>query len=420
MKTYNISRIPDGFSQPTYEEILLSGYTQGYEDGYNRGTEECKPFNERYFTIESRVEGIVTVPDRVDYYRRNFQEWIAVPSGGTLVDVGPGDTVEMKGLNDNCEALFTGATMPDEYIAYGNILSLVYGDDFADKYRIAPEGSPIVGQFTYAFAGNTGLTDASNLVLQATALTRYCYAYMFSGCTSLETAPVLPATTLVTSCYESMFQGCTSLTAAPELPATTLTIACYRDMFNNCSSLTTAPELPATTLAPNCYYNMFQGCTSLTTAPVLSATTLAVACYGGMFEGCTNLTTAPVLPATALTSGCYQHMFWGCESLAAAPALPATALTTYCYTDMFYGCTSLTTAPELPATSLVQFCYDEMFRGCSRLNYIKCLATDISANNCTRRWVYGVAANGTFTKASSATWGTGVSGIPEGWTIQDA
>jgi hypothetical protein len=34
---------------------------------------------------------------------------------------------------------------------------------------------------------------------------------MFSGCTSLKTAPVLPATTLVKSCYESMFSGCTLL-----------------------------------------------------------------------------------------------------------------------------------------------------------------------------------------------------------------
>lgn len=395
MKTYNISRIPDGFSQPTYEEILLSGYTQGYEDGYNRGTEECKPFNERYFTIESRVEGIVTVPDKVDYYRRNFREWIAVPSGGTLVDVGRGDTVEMKGLNDNCEALFTGATMPDEYICYGNIMSLLYNDDFQDKYRIAPEGSPITGQFMYAFAGNTGLTDVSNLVLQATALTRYCYTYMFSGCTSLETAP--------------------------ELPATTLAIACYRDMFNNCSSLTTAPELPATTLAPNCYYCMFNGCTSLTTAPELPATTLAVACYSQMFEGCENLATAPELPATTLVNSCYQHMFRGCESLAAAPALPATALTQYCYCYMFSGCTALTTAPELPAAELVERCYEGMFESCANLNNIKCLATDISANNCTRRWVYDVAASGTFVKNANMTgWPSGNNGIPSGWTIQDA
>ena len=36
---------------------------------------------------------------------------------------------------------------------------------------------------------------------------------MFSGCTSLTTAPTLPATTLAMYCYNEMFQGCTSLTS---------------------------------------------------------------------------------------------------------------------------------------------------------------------------------------------------------------
>ena len=116
-----------------------------------------------------------------------------------------------------------------------------------------------------------------------------CYASMFSGCTSLTTAPELPATTLAGYCYQSMFSGCTSLTTAPELPATTLTIQCYQSMFSGCTSLTTAPELPATTLTIQCYYEMFSGCTSLTTAPELPATQLESYCYNDMFYGCTSL-----------------------------------------------------------------------------------------------------------------------------------
>ena len=64
-------------------------------------------------------------------------------------------------------------------------------------------------------------------------------------------------------CYNSMFSGCTSLTTAPELPATTLADSCYSDMFEDCTSLTTAPELPATTLVRWCYFAMFEGCTNL-------------------------------------------------------------------------------------------------------------------------------------------------------------
>jgi hypothetical protein len=40
-----------------------------------------------------------------------------------------------------------------------------------------------------------------------------------------------------------------------------------------------------------------------------------------------------------------------------------------------------------------------MFYGCSRLNYIKMLATDISANDCLNEWVTGVSATGVFVKS---------------------
>jgi hypothetical protein len=49
-----------------------------------------------------------------------------------------------------------------------------------------------------------------------------------------------------------------------------------------------------------------------------------------------------------------------------------------------------------------------------------CLATNISASDCTYNWVNGVASNGTFTKvASMSSWTTGTNGIPSGWTVQD-
>ena len=61
-----------------------------------------------------------------------------------------------------------------------------------------------------------------------------------------------------------------------------------------------------------------------------------------------------------------------------------------------------------------------MFFESSNLNNITCLATYISAYNCTSSWVYGVAASGTFTKAASMTsWTTSTKGIPSGWTVQD-
>lgn len=62
-----------------------------------------------------------------------------------------------------------------------------------------------------------------------------------------------------------------------------------------------------------------------------------------------------------------------------------------------------------------------MFQGCTLVNRIECLATDISANSCLYNWVGGVSATGTFVKdASMTSWPTGNSGIPSGWTVEDA
>lgn len=196
---------------------------------------------------------------------------ITIPNGSTLY---------MKGTNSTMDGGWFA--MSGSIAANGNIMSLLYGDNF-------------IGQ----------LTIPSN----------NCFTSLFMGCTGLTTAPILPATTLTENCYGNMFNGCESLTSAPQLPAKTLATYCYNAMFNGCTSLTAAPQLPATTLVNNCYWDMFYGCSSLTSAPTLPATTLTEYCYFEMFRGCTSLTQAPQLPATILRNSCYYNMFYGCSNL---------------------------------------------------------------------------------------------------------
>ena len=127
-----------------------------------------------------------------------------------------------------------------------------------------------------------------------------------------------------------------------------------------------------------------------------------------------------VLPATGLTTCCYRAMFANCPNLTDAPELPATTLATSAYTYMFDNCSGLTTAPELLAPVLVTSCYKSMFHGCSSLNYIKCLATNISASDDLTNWVDGVAITGTFVKdVNNNAWVLGVNGMPVGWVIQE-
>ena len=341
--------------------------------------------------------------ESISYSTDNGTTWTTTPNQDNKEDdleitlnVNTGDTILWKGTAtqtgyfDEDEGDYVGSFFSSscEFDAKGNVMSLLYGDNFKGEVDLTVKD----GAFNDLF-NNSKVVSAENLSLPATTLENACYQDMFDGCTSLATAPVLPATTLASSCYLGMFYRCTSLTTAPVLPATTLASSCYQNMFMNCTSLTTAPVLPATTLAEYCYQNMFKGCTALTTAPVLPATTLSDYCYSGMFEGCTSLTTAPELPATTLAD--------------------------YCYQTMFYGCTSLTTAPELPATTLVNYCYQRMFQGCTSLNYIKAMFTTAPSSTRTGNWVSGVSSSGTFVKNSAATWNvTGVNGIPSGWTVK--
>lgn len=88
-----------------------------------------------------------------------------------------------------------------------------------------------------------------------------------------------------------------------------------------------------------------------------------------------------------------------------------------CYGFMFAGCGSLTSAPAILATTLNSYSCSGMFSYCAKLNYIKCLATNILSSS-TGGWVNGVAATGTFVKNPNMTkWTTGKDGIPTGWTI---
>ena len=298
-------------------------------------------------------------------YSKNNSEWATLASNTPLI-VNSGDVVMWKAnltpISNNGIGMF-GSTR--SFVAKGNPMSLLYGDNFVNQ----------------------------------TSLSGYDYAFneLFNGCIGLTSAEeiVLPATILATSCYQYMFKNCTSLAAAPNLLATNLSEYCYRNMFEGCTSLTTAPELPATTLADSCYEAMFYDCASLTTVHSLPATVLASDCYNQMFYGCTSLQTVPsnMLPATILADSCYQ--------------------------DMFNGCISLLASPDLNAPILVSACYANMFENCSNLNSITCLATDISAMNCTLNWVNEVAANGIFTKANGMdNWEIdSADGIPNGWSV---
>jgi len=428
----------------------------------------CEEFDyqNQYLTLDIISDGTIKwrrfgdTFQAISYSLDSGSTWTTiVPStDGAVINVNAGDIVFLKGEHSSYSdvverehhyyASFYGSTA--YFNVYGNIMSMISGDSFT-------EATSFGNYAFYGFFENTNVVNAKNLYMPVMNLTQHCYWNMFQYCTSLKTAPsILPATTLAYECYRRMFGGCTSLETTPTLPATTLASQCYMSMFGGCTSLTTAPELPATILADDCYEYMFNGCTSLTTAPsVLPATDIPYSAYRRMFKDCTSLVTAPeisgitlangstevdiesgvffemfagcinlkaapsVLPATELKVKCYEGMFKGCISLVTPPVISGTIMSLGSCTSMFEGCTSLTTAPTLSATTGALECYRLMFSGCTSLNYIKCLVDKVNLSYC-YHWVDGVAASGTFVKNPNSEWATGTSGIPDGWTVQDA
>ena len=241
-----------------------------------------------YFRFIAREDGAFRLSgNSLSYSLDSGSTWTSLASDTDSPFLSSGETIMFKATNPTVDNGIGRFVTTGTFDVEGNIMSLIYGDDFETATTIAN-----VGQFRSLFDNSSS----------------YCGVVNASGLT-------LPATTISQDAYRSMFHTCSNHVTALELPATTLGDSCYKYMFRDCTSLTTAPILSATTLATSCYAYMFQGCTSLTTAPILSATTLQQQCYEYMFSGCMSLTTAPELPATTLAERCYYYMFNNCTSL---------------------------------------------------------------------------------------------------------
>ena len=168
------------------------------------------------------------------FYRINGGSWTSIIAGSNTISVVAGDVVEFKGSNTsyaqdkNNYSGFDGGTAT--YEISGNIMSLIYGDNFVDQTTMTESYN-----FCSIFKQSKAVS-AENLILPATTLSNYCYRAMFSKAPNMAVAPALPATTLATGCYWYIFEEC-PITTAPDLDATTLVAECYGHMFENCSNL---------------------------------------------------------------------------------------------------------------------------------------------------------------------------------------
>ena len=390
----------------------------------------------------------------------------------------PATTLASKCYEDmfqGCSNLATAPALPATTLA-----DFCYRDMFSGctSLIIAPElPATTLADFCYSnmFQGCTSLTTAP--ILPATTLVSKCYYMMFQGCTKLNYIKCLATDVSADSCLSYWTENVAktgTFIKHPDANLPTGTSGIPQGWIINDAEhpITPNPDTPSNdyfwvkfeetngkvsikdakvsySFDGNTWTNnvasismgdntivYLQGLNNTTTnkakiqftkkakvgGDLSSLKEIGDSAFKYLFLNNTYLTDASalILPWATLANGCYYSMFKGCTSLVAAPTLPATTLAKDCYYNMFYGCIRLVSAPTLPATTLVDYCYGRMFAGCTNLNYIKMLATDISADTCLASWVDGVASTGTFIKHPDANLSSGVSGIPSGWTVETA
>ena len=141
------------------------------------------------------------------------------------IPLAAGETLYLKGNNENGfsgeQRLCTFGDLSSigmsntpstgKFECHGNIMSLLYGDDFEDKTTIPSET---------------------------------CFGYLFFNCSGLTTAPELPATTMTEMCYYGMFDGCTSLNHITMLATYISAYNCLNGWVNGVSSTGTFVKHP--------------------------------------------------------------------------------------------------------------------------------------------------------------------------------
>ena len=244
----------------TWEDVTPSETRQGaYIYSYETLAECEGDYSSQYLTFESLddnnaiyLKAVSNTNVTISASTDNGSTWTAYTSttggsGTTIATLNTGDKVLIKGTNQ----AYTNNRFNSsgQFNAYGNIMSLLYGDNFSGQTALTDN---------YLFQGlfqDSNIISAENLIIPATTLTDGCYLYMFAGCTNLTTAPNLPALNLAVSCYHYMFWRCTSLVNAPELSALNLVRLCYALMFAGCTNLNSITCLATDKSAESCTYN---------------------------------------------------------------------------------------------------------------------------------------------------------------------
>ena len=242
----------------------------------------------------------------------------------------------------------------------GNIMSLVYGDDYLYATPDYYEGSKLY--FNNMFSGSTFLKDASDLVLPKhnlpdpiTENNQGIFEEMFSGCTNLVSGPNILAKELPFKACKRMYLGCTNLTDIGTISAKTVHGRAFDWMYFECTSIT---GVNFNTFMPNVekvtgewvFAAMFRNCTGIQSITGIGdlVSNVSIAnnsnyVFGEMFFGCTSLDITDDSEVFDISTSInnmdlFYYMFANCTSLTHTPVMNYVSATS----SMFQDCYSIT------------------------------------------------------------------------------
>lgn len=206
--------------------------------------EKRLPKIKNWLCFESLADGsklTLCLPQRVNsslvksvsYSTTNGSSWTIIPNTSDeiytpILTINKGEKVYFKG---------------DAKCYFGSVYNSIYLEDFAHFFTNTADAN---NQYTW-YGDTPGIFKVSGNIMS-----------MLYG-DDFEDKKEIPSE----KCFEGLFATATGITTAPELPATNLKNDCYRAMFRNCKNLVSSPDLPAETLPAGSYAQMFETCTNI-------------------------------------------------------------------------------------------------------------------------------------------------------------
>lgn len=164
-------------------------------DGSGNIEAETTPdYSQMYLTFEAIESGTFSfsaspkiTSGNLYYSTDNGITWVNLSYNTNTLTITAGNIIIWKG-NLTSDGIGIGCFVTTgNFNAYGNVMSLLYGDNFIGQ-------TDLIGKdyVFYQLFYNTKINNAQNLVLPATTLADSCYYMMFWGCTNLVTQAIVP------------------------------------------------------------------------------------------------------------------------------------------------------------------------------------------------------------------------------------